>query len=47
MAEREDPTTESILESGAKLLDQSKRLLFDLDTIARGGEPDAIADAKP
>jgi hypothetical protein len=42
-AEREDSSTESILQSGARLLDESKRLLFDLDAIARGGEPDAIA----
>ncbi|HEX4906287.1 MAG TPA: hypothetical protein VFU93_12605 [Acidimicrobiales bacterium] len=41
-ARAEDSPSESLLQQGTRLLEQSRRLLFDLDGMVRGGEPDAI-----
>ena len=38
---------ESLLDRGTRLIVESKRLLFDLDAMTRGGEPDAIKDVEP
>ena len=43
----DEPMAESLLDRGARLIGESKRLLFDLDAMARGGEPDAIKSVEP
>jgi len=47
MSRAEEAPADSLFQNGARLLDQSKRLLFDLEALVRGGEPDAIAPERP